>query len=69
MARYSVPFSTGASTVVYVEADNAEEAIEKAYESLPYVCAQCSGWGTTKNSGVDIGDWEYDESEEPWVEE
>ena len=68
MARYAVPFETMASTIVYVEAESAEEALELA-DDLPYICAQCSGWGSHEdNTGIELGEWEPS-SVEPWVEE
>lgn len=66
MPKYAVPMKTGAFTLVYVEADSPAEAIELA-DDTPTICAQCSGWGSTeKNSGIEIGDWDIDEDEEPW---
>ncbi len=60
MAKYNVSFHTGASSMVSVEADDEEEAIDKAYDELPSeVCAQCSGW--RQSWSFDIGDWEMDE--------
>lgn len=63
MATYSIAFTTGASSVVAVEADSLEEAEEKAWEQLPMgLCNHCSS-GTATVSGVEIsGDWDTDTS-------
>lgn len=64
MNTYSVIFTTGASSVVTVEADSPEEARELADEQFdpPTLCAQCSGWG--QDSNLELGDeWEQDESD------
>jgi hypothetical protein len=64
MTTYQVLFTTGASTVVEVEADSPEEARELADEKFkePMLCAQCSGWGNRQN--LELGDgWEQDESD------
>ena len=60
---YRVQFLTTASTLVEVEASSAEEARQVADEDFygPSVCAQCSGWGG--NPGIELGEWEQDESE------
>lgn len=71
MAKYAVPLSTGAFTSVYVDADSADEAREKVWDNpLPTVCAQCSGWGSSDpNTGLEIGDWDYSQWDEPVVVE
>ena len=67
MSRYSVIYTTGASTVVTVEADSPEEARQVADETFeaPYICAQCSGWGRNEDEpSLELGDvWEQDESD------
>lgn len=45
MATYTVYLKTFAETAVKVEADDPDEAIDKAYNETPTICAQCSGWG------------------------
>lgn len=46
MAEYQVHFLQTVSISVTVEADDPEDAIEKAFDEAPSgVCAQCSGWG------------------------
>lgn len=46
MAKYRVYLETTAELFVTVEADDPEEATERAFELAPSeVCAQCSGWG------------------------
>lgn len=61
MATYRVFLTTGASTVIEVEADSEEGAETAAWDELPYVCAQCSGWG--RRAGIEVGDWETDSIE------
>ena len=62
MTVYYVDFTTTASLSVKVEADDAEAAIDAAYDELPGgVCAPCSGWGQAWV--LDLGDWEV--SNEP----
>ena len=56
MAEYVVYFRTVASTAIRVEADSEEDAIERAYEHVPNLCAHCSGWG--QKAGVELGEWE-----------
>lgn len=56
MTKYRVILETGASVSVTVEANDEEEAIERAFEDAPSeVCAQCSGWG--KNWNLDLAEW------------
>jgi hypothetical protein len=59
MPKYIVYLTTGASTSVEVEADNPEQAEERAYAAnLPTVCAQCAGMGSD-DPGLDLSDaWE-----------
>lgn len=72
MSTYRIYFNTGASSVVEVEADDLEAAIEAAYDELPSgVCARCAGWGS--GPGIDLGgDWEVDDSayevDGKWIE-
>ena len=50
MPRYRVYLQTVASTTIEVEADDPDEAYEKAAgERMPQICAQCSGWGGGQN--------------------
>lgn len=63
MSTYRVVLVTAASTYITVEAASAEEAESLAYEQVPYVCAQCSGWG--QRAGVELGgNWETEEVEQ-----
>lgn len=67
MAKYSVPFTTWASTVIEVEVPDdmtdpeqiADLALEQmAKESGPALCHQCA-IGRRGNGGLEIGDeWE-----------
>lgn len=58
MAKYRVFLQTTANTYVEVEADSIEEAVDASYgQSMPRICAQCSGWGTGQN--LELSDaWE-----------
>lgn len=58
MPKYRVYLETVASTSVEVEATDKDDAYEKALnESMPRICAQCSGWGSKQN--LELGDvWE-----------
>lgn len=63
MSSYTFYFTTVMSASVTVEAEDAEEALDLAYEELPPVglCAQCTGWGQQWNRDTG-GDWELDET-------
>lgn len=55
MPRYNVHLQTTAHTVIEVEADSKEEAVEAALgQVMPRICAQCSGWGNEQN--LELGD-------------
>ena len=58
MQEYTVYFSTTAETSIKVEAEDIEEAIEKAYEKeFPTLSANASGWG--QNWWLELSDvWE-----------
>lgn len=65
MPKYAVHLKTGAWTTVYVDAEDAEQAAELVWEQdLPWVCAQCSGWGAHGHTGLEIGDWDLDNDDE-----
>lgn len=57
MSRYQVVLETTASAYITVEAEDEEAAIEAAFDHLPGICAQCSGWGQAGMS-LDLGEWE-----------
>src|SRR5690606_22745350 len=61
MSTYRIYLTQTASCSVEVEADDFEEATEKAYDLVPSgLCAHCSGWG--QSVGIDLGGgWEVDE--------
>jgi hypothetical protein len=60
MPKYRVHMSATATQTVTVEADNEEQAIERAHdEGTTSVCAQCSGWG--KQWSLDLDEFEVDE--------
>lgn len=70
MTVYGVEYRTSASVYVYVEAENEEQAQEKAekiFESkTPQICAQCANaWGNSWQLGIDMAeDWEPGETYE-----
>ncbi len=82
MAKYRVWFKTGAAAYVDVDLTDVEidpevredeealrEAIiEIAYDDLPDLCAHCSGMGYGSTGGIDLGDFEYDDSDGCGVE-
>lgn len=59
--KYRVAMVQTASTMVEVEAEDVDDAIDKAWQEAPGgLCAQCSGWG--HGPGIDLaGDWEPSE--------
>lgn len=61
MAKYRVYLATGASLIVTVEAESAEQAEDYALDNDQYICASCTGWGRAWS--LDIGEWEFDESQ------
>lgn len=61
MPKYRVLLTTVASLDVLVEAENEEEARDKAFEHDHYICAHCSGWG--KEHSFDLGEWDLGEDE------
>jgi hypothetical protein len=65
MAKYIVYLTTVASTSVEVEAEDSEDAAEKAGSAdMPTICAQCSGWGRD-GTYLELGDvWEISGTEE-----
>ena len=61
MSKYRVTLTTPAFAYITVEADDREAAIEAAYDNLPYLCAQCSGWGH-EDVSMELGEgWEPEE--------
>ena len=74
MPEFTVHLIQTASTVITVEADDCEAAIEAAYDKAPSdVCASCSGWNGS--IGIELaGTWEpnvvYDaDSNTVWSED
>lgn len=59
MAEYTIYLTAGASTAITVEANDLEDAIERAFERTPHICGNCAGWGI--EAGIDLGDWELDD--------
>ena len=66
MPKFRVHLETVASTVIEVDAESKEEAYEAALCSdLPYICAQCSGWG--QSIGMELGDeWDLPAAPNHW---
>lgn len=59
MTKYHVGFTGWASFGVTVEAEDEDDAVDKAYDYAPQVCALCSGYG--KPWYLEISDdWEPD---------
>ena len=56
MPKFNVYFQTTADTSFTVEAESADEAIERIFDDadFPYICAQCSVWGSDYE--LNIGD-------------
>ena len=71
MAKYRVSLEAVASTVIEVEAENKDDAYEAALsQSMPRICAQCSGWGGRQNLEIsDEWDIPQDQSTDEAVEE
>jgi hypothetical protein len=59
MAKYNVKLVREDWFYMEVEADNEDEAFEKAHDEAPYLSAQDSGWG--QSWSVDAGDWQTPE--------
>jgi len=63
VTRYVVYLHTVASTAIYVETDDMDEAGDLAFEQpLPRICAQCAGFGG--GPSLDLGEWEVESVEE-----
>ncbi len=62
MAKYRVNIPKTLWFYTEVEASNEEEALDKAYDLAPSLCAQCGGWGQDHWS-VDDGEWGNGEGE------
>lgn len=63
--KYAVLFTTVASSVCYVDADDEDEARELADEQFepPVLCASCSGW-RPEDPNLELGgDWEQNEDD------
>ena len=57
MPKFTAHFQAGASASATVEADDYDEAIDKAHDEITGgLCAYCSGYG--QSYGKDIGDFE-----------
>ena len=58
MTTYNVYLRTYAHTVVTVEADNEDDALEAAITGdLPTICAHCTGYGSSHNLEL-CDEWE-----------
>lgn len=61
--KYTVHMTSTLSTEVEIEAEDYDDAIDKAYDSEgmpPDICAYCSGWGQSWNMDTS-GEWEPQE--------
>jgi hypothetical protein len=54
MPKYRVDLVTTSSFTIEVEAEDKDEAIEKAAQEVPGICARCSGWG--QDYSLELGD-------------
>ena len=62
--KYRVSMETGAWMSITVEADDPDEAIERAYEEIPGdICAHCSGWGQTWSRELS-DDWQVSKNDD-----
>lgn len=58
MPKYKVNMARVTWLTAKVEADNEDEALEKAHEVVPPFSAQESGWGSFKKWTADADDWQ-----------
>lgn len=60
MPKYRVTMSATINQSITIEADNEDDAIDRAYEEAPGdLCAHCAGWGQSWSR--DLGEFEVDE--------
>ena len=57
MAKYRVNFATTKWCTVDVEAEDEASAIDEAYQELPSLSAQESGWGSFGRWSADQDEW------------
>lgn len=61
MTEYRLYFNNSVSSVVTVEAESIDEAVDLAYDELPTsLCASCEGWGSQPGVSLD-GEWIVDD--------
>lgn len=66
MTKYRVQLKTTAYAYVTVEADDPDAAIDAALEGeMPYICAQCSGWGAGYDLELDDA-WQEPDADDVW---
>ncbi|HEY9369936.1 hypothetical protein [Streptomyces sp.] len=58
MPKYRVNMARVTWLTANVEADNEDEALEKAYGVAPPFSAQESGWGSFKKWSADADEWQ-----------
>lgn len=58
MPKYKVNMARTTWLTAYVEADNEDEALEKAYGVVPPFTAQESGWGSFDKWTADADEWQ-----------
>lgn len=56
MTKYLIEIQTTATATMQIEAEDADSAIDQAFEGAPNVCAQCGGWG--KDYDLELGEWD-----------
>ena len=58
MPKFRVMIPAFASAEVDVEAEDADDAVEKAVDAeLPYLCARCSGCG--QDAVLELCEWDW----------
>jgi len=63
MPKFKVPMVKTITAYVNVEADNEDQAYEKALDNAPEICAICTGWGSDSWSVDADADWEESDGE------
>ena len=62
MSTYRVVLKSAAFAYITVEAGDEDEAVDLAFENIPYICAQCSGGVRDDQPALELGDhWEVDD--------
>lgn len=56
MTKYLVRFQTLLDGGVWVDTDDPEDAWDEAYDHIPRICAQCTGWGSSGKFFMEMND-------------